>query len=66
MAHFIDEDWKLQSFVLETKQKVETHTGGNIAARLIEVADAFGIPEAKLVSIVSDNAANVALCMEIL
>ncbi len=65
-AHFIDEDWKAQSLVLETKQMEESHTGRNIAAQLSEVADAFEIPEAKRVSVVCDNAANMALCVETL
>uniref|UniRef100_A0A8C4GRK4 HAT C-terminal dimerisation domain-containing protein n=1 Tax=Dicentrarchus labrax TaxID=13489 RepID=A0A8C4GRK4_DICLA len=65
-AHFIDGDWKAQSLVLESKQIEETHTGRNIAARLSEVADTFEIPEAKRVSVVCDNAANMALCVETL
>lgn len=65
-AHFIDGDWKAQSLVLETKQIEEAHTGRNIAARLSEVADAFKIPEEKRVSVVCDNAANMALCVETL
>ncbi|KAJ8346063.1 hypothetical protein SKAU_G00302560 [Synaphobranchus kaupii] len=59
-AHVIDGDWKQQTLVLEA------HTGENIATRLSEVADAFGIPGAKRVSVVCDNAANMALCMETL
>ncbi len=65
-AHFIDGDWKAQCLVLETKQMEEVHTGRNIAARLSEVADTFEIPEAKRVSVVCDNAANMALCVETL
>ena len=42
-AHFIDEDWKAKSLVLETKQIEEAHTGTNIAVRLSEVADAFKV-----------------------
>ncbi|XP_039535814.1 E3 SUMO-protein ligase ZBED1-like [Pimephales promelas] len=64
-AHFIDGDWKAQSLVLETKQMEEAHTGINIAARLSEVADTFGI-QGKIVSVVCDNAANMTLCVETL
>lgn len=57
-AHFIDGDWKAQNLVLETKQIEEARTGRNIGARLSEVA--------KRVSVVCDNEANMALCVETL
>ena len=31
-AHYISEDWKIQSYVLCTCEKPEMHTGVNIAA----------------------------------
>ncbi|KAK7944995.1 hypothetical protein WMY93_000723 [Mugilogobius chulae] len=40
-AHCINADWEMQSFVLETKQMEETHTGDNIAARLCQVVDSY-------------------------
>lgn len=65
-SHFIDEDWKAKSPVLETKQMEEAQTGRNIAARLSEVADAFKIAAEKRVSVLCDNAVNKALCVETL
>ncbi|KAJ8413776.1 hypothetical protein AAFF_G00063740 [Aldrovandia affinis] len=44
----------------------ENHTAANIAQRLGEVADAYGIPASKRVAVVHDNAANMVLCADIL
>ena len=65
-AHFIDADWKMNSVVLETKQMDEAHTGENVAARLTQVADTYHIPPEKRVSVVTDNAANMVLSVELL
>ena len=65
-AHFINADWELQAYVLETKEMEESHTGENIAHRLGEVVDSFEIPNFKRVAIVHDNASNMTLCTETL
>ena len=38
-AHYIDPNWKLQNFVLETLSFPERHTGVNIAQKLKEVGE---------------------------
>lgn len=58
--------WKMNSVVLETKQMDEALTGENVAARLTQVADAYHIPPGKRVSVVTDNAANMVLSVELL
>lgn len=36
-AHFVDEDWKLQSLVLETKQTEEAHTAKTLLHDSVEL-----------------------------
>ncbi|KAF3833166.1 hypothetical protein F7725_026831, partial [Dissostichus mawsoni] len=57
--HFISQEWQLHSFVLETKVLEVSHTAANIAERLGEVMEEFGIPPEKRVAVVHDNAANM-------
>ncbi|KAK1904419.1 Zinc finger BED domain containing protein 1, partial [Dissostichus eleginoides] len=63
-AHFISQEWQLHSFVLETKVLEVSHTAANIAERLGEVMEEFGIPPEKRVAVVHDNAANMVLCAQ--
>ncbi|KAK7883828.1 hypothetical protein WMY93_026951 [Mugilogobius chulae] len=65
-AHCINADWEMQSVVLETKQMEETHTGDNIAARLCQVADSYQIQQDMRVAVVTDNAANMVLSVDVL
>jgi len=65
-AHMISSDWEMKNYVLETKIMEESHTGVNIATRLGEVADAYGIPAEKRVAVVSDNASNMVVCLDTL
>lgn len=46
-AHFISNDWRLHSFMLETKVVEISHTAANIAERLSEVMADFKIPAEK-------------------
>ncbi|KAK1887488.1 Zinc finger BED domain containing protein 4 [Dissostichus eleginoides] len=63
-AHFISQEWQLHSFVLETKVLEVSHTASNIAERLGEVMEEFGILPEKRVAVVHDNAANMVLCAQ--
>ncbi|XP_060781454.1 zinc finger BED domain-containing protein 4-like [Neoarius graeffei] len=63
-AHFISDNWRLHSFVLETKVLEVSHTAANIAERLSEVMADFRIPAEKRVALVHDNAANMVLCAD--
>ena len=65
-AHFISEDWRLHSFMLETKVMEVSHTAANIAERLCEVLEEFEIPAEKRVAVIHDDAANMVLCAKLL
>ena len=60
-AHFVDENWKLVSAVLETVHFPESHTGINISQQLKGAVARFAIPTSKVVAVVHDEAANVEL-----
>lgn len=63
-CHFINESWKMQSFVLETFNLCVSHTAENIAVELKRIADEWEIT-AKVVALVTDNAANVVAAVRI-
>ena len=59
-AHCIDGDWKLQNFVLQTRQISESHTGVNIAAVLDAAVEEWElIRNGQDIPIVTDNASNM-------
>ena len=56
-CHYVTNDWKLTSAVLETVSFSASHTAENIAKELGRVADEWSI-KAKISCIVTDNASN--------
>jgi hypothetical protein len=65
-VHYIDDEWTLQSHLLETHQFVQAHTGDNLASELEGMLEAWKLPAMKLSAATTDNAANIVLAMEIL
>ena len=59
-AHYIDEEWALQSHVLQTRKLTEAHTGKNLAALLQEVFCEWKLQDKKT-ALVTDNASNMLL-----
>ena len=60
-AHYIDDNWRMVSRVLPTREIPKRHTGVNIASRLQTVAKEWNIPDDHIVAIVHDNAANMTV-----
>ena len=58
-AHFIDDEWKLNSKVLSTVGMPEQHTGKNIADRLRQLVLQWNIEEDNISAVVHDNARNM-------
>ena len=58
-SHFIDERWNMRRGVLVTHHMPESHTGENIAKRILETKAEFLIKEVAGIS--HDNAANMKL-----
>ena len=55
----------IESKVLQTQEMPERHTGVHISERLMKASEEWNIKE-KVAAVVSDNAANVVLAMELL
>ncbi|XP_078331137.1 E3 SUMO-protein ligase ZBED1-like [Crassostrea virginica] len=58
-AIFLDSDWSLQNFVLQTRVLSENHTGENIADMLQQAVEEWGLPSNPRPPIVTDNASNM-------
>ncbi|CAG8842323.1 32534_t:CDS:1, partial [Racocetra persica] len=56
--HFIDNNWKLQHFVLDIFQFKGSHTGQLIADKIYNLLEEFQI-ETKIIGLTTDNAANM-------
>ena len=65
-AHYITEDWKIQSYVLCTCEIAERHTGMNIPTRIKEVAKMWNIDDEHVSAVVTENALNMLAAVNIL
>lgn len=63
-AHYITEEWQVQSQVLQTRVMHESHTAENIHATFHSVAQEWKLTLADLV-IVTDNASNMLAAMQL-
>lgn len=59
-AHFITEEWELVTYVLQTRDMPESHTGHNLAEHLRRALAEWEITE-KDPAIVTDNASNMTI-----
>lgn len=62
-GHFINDDWKLKSVVLNTLLEKEHHTAENLRATFDSVLEEYGI-ENKVEHCVHDNASNVVRAIQ--
>ena len=58
-AHYISNEWKIESNVLCTSEMTERHTGTNIASRIQEVLEVWNIQASHVSAVVTDNASNM-------
>ncbi|KAK7919245.1 hypothetical protein WMY93_010529 [Mugilogobius chulae] len=63
-VHFINEDWEMKSYVLQTRAMHETHTGANIADVLKAAVDEWSLDPKKPV-FVTDNASNMCVAVDL-
>ena len=54
-VHFVDKDWALQSFCLDTTPLFEDHTGQNISKAVKDIYQNWNLPVSSLVTITTDN-----------
>ena len=57
-VHFIDDDWQLLSFCLDTVLLFEDHTGQNIAEAILDILEKWGLSREDLVATTIDNGTN--------
>ena len=62
-AHYISDEWKIESNVLCTCEMAERHTGANIALRIQEVLEVWNIQASHVSAVVTDNASNMTAAL---
>ena len=62
-AHYISNEWKIESNVLCTSEMVARHTGTNIASRIQEVLEVWNIQASHVSAVVIDNASNMTAAL---
>ena len=62
--HYLDDDWEMKAFVLETSGFPECHTSINIAEKLESIAEKYSITN-KVTAVVHDNAANMVAALHV-
>ena len=63
-AHFINQNWNLRNFVLQTRLLEQSHTGVNIGAVLREALAEWNLNFPYPVPLVTDNASNMSRAAE--
>ena len=62
-AHYISDEWKIESNVLCTSEMAERHTGANIALRIQEVLEVWNIQASHVSAVVTDNTSNMTAAL---
>ena len=57
-VHFVDSEWVLRSYCLDTLPSYEDHTGENIAAALQDILENWNLSTEKLIATTTDNGSN--------
>lgn len=63
--HFVDEEWQLQSFCLQTSYFPEDHTGELIAQGLKDTLSSWSFDDEHMVCMTTDSGANVVSALRI-
>ena len=63
--HFVNATYQLKSYLLETLEFQEAHTGTNIAEELQEILRNWRLPQDKILAITTDNGTNIVAALEI-
>ena len=59
--HFIDSNWELRSFCLDTIPLYDDHTGQNIADATTNILDNWKLTKENLVAMTTDSGANIVV-----
>ena len=66
IVHFINSEWNLNSFSLDTSALYEDHTGENIAIAITDILDNWNLDVKKLIATTTDNGSNIIAAFRIL
>ena len=61
-AHFINENWDLNSYLLEVAEMTESHTADNLSDRIERIISNWSLQN-RVSAVVHDNAANIVAAM---
>lgn len=64
--HFIDEDFNLHSYLLDTKEFTDSHTGENMAEELATILEDWKLLQTNLVCATTDNGSNILKAVDVL
>lgn len=64
-VHYVDDCYRLQSYLLETVEFPESHTGSNIAEELEAILEEWKLPQDNLSAVTTDNGTNIVSALEI-
>jgi len=59
LLHYINNEWELKFFLLETREMVEQHTVINLANYLKETMIHWNLPATQINAVATDNAPNI-------
>ena len=62
-AHYISNEWIIESNLLCTSEMAERHTGTNIASRIQEVLEVWNIQASHVSAVVTDNVSNMTAAL---
>ena len=65
-VHYINREWELISYCLNTLFLPQDHTGVNISEALQSILESWSLPENKFACITTSNGSSVAAAVEIL
>ena len=63
--HFVNATYQLKSYLLETLEFQEAHTGADIAEELQVILKDWRLPQDKISAITTDNGTNIVAALEI-
>lgn len=61
-AHYLNDSWTLQNYLLEVAEMTERHTADNLSERITGIIENWNV-EGRVSAIVHDNAANIVAAM---
>jgi len=62
-AHYISDEWRIESHVSCTSEMAERHIGSNIAVRIQEVLEMWNVRDNHVSAVVTDNALNMTAAL---